>query len=122
VLQKAVGPYNIDIAAKPIAVEIFGGHWHGSGRHVARAPKRFRYLLDQGWPFVIVWADARHAPLTPDAAQYIVTFAEFVRSHPTARREYRVIWGTGEEATPVKPQLNKVAHVPSLAGRDRGRA
>lgn len=124
-LQKAVGAYNIDVALSlvetpaTVAVEIFGGNWHGSGRHVARAPKRFRHLLDEGWPFIIVWTDFRHAPLTPAAAEHIDAFAQEVSFDPSKRREYRVIWGTGEAASPAKPKLDQIANVPSLAGRNR---
>jgi len=31
VLQKAVGPYNCDLAAFPVCMEIFGGNWDFSG-------------------------------------------------------------------------------------------
>jgi len=118
---KAVGPYNVDLAAGPIAVEIFSGHWHSYGRAAARAPKRYSYLLDQGWPFVIVWV-TNYAPLSASAADYIVAFAERSSSDPTLSREYRVIWGDGQETEPRKPKLDDIANVPSRHSRNRRRA
>lgn len=125
-LQKAIGPYNVDLAVGtfpdgPIAVEVFGGHWHGSGRHAARAPKRFRYLLDHGWPFVIVWVNGTYAPLLPPAADYIASFVQEIGGQPPPRREYRVIWGTGEEVVP-QPKLDNIARIPARGSSPRRRS
>ena len=94
--QKAIGPYNVDIAAGTVAVEVFGGGWHGHGLHARRAPKRLRYILNQGWNLVIVWDISDRWPLSPGAADYVVSFAEQTSSDPTIRGEYRVIWGDGK--------------------------
>ena len=53
--QKAIGVYNIDIAFAhaPIAVEVFGGHWHTVGRHAKRFRKRLDYIIKSGWIFLI---------------------------------------------------------------------
>ena len=42
--QKAIGPYNVDLAAGSVAVEVFGGGWH---RRQAEG-ERLRYILDAG--------------------------------------------------------------------------
>ena len=93
--QQAVGPYNCDLGAFPIAVEVFGGNWHFFGTHASRAPERLRYFLDRGWSVVMVVV-SRDNPLDQGGADYCRTFIEQTRSNPTARREYRMIRGTGE--------------------------
>ena len=90
--QKAVGPYNVDIATGAVAVEVFGGGWHNTRRE----GERLRYLFDRGWDVIIIWVDARNAPLTPAAAEYVVAHLKFRESDPTAPRCYRVIRGTGQ--------------------------
>lgn len=117
-LQKAIGPYNADLAAYPVAVEIFGGNWHARGRHAARFPDRVRYFLDQGWNLVIVWVLDRRRwqsaiPLTPAAADYIASFVQLTRRDPSTRGQYRVIWGDGKEAATDGLDLNELALVPS---------
>lgn len=90
--QKAVGKYNVDLGAFPVAVEVFGGGWHFYKDHV----ERFNYLFDRGWHIVIVYVNGRLSVLTPGAADYIVSFFQQATSNPTAPREYRVIWGEGK--------------------------
>lgn len=93
VRQQAVGPYNIDIGAYPVAVEVWGGAFHFSRDH----SERFRYLFDRGWHIIIiVYVDSQRSQLGPKAAEYIVSLAQSTRSDPSFRREYRVIWGNGE--------------------------
>jgi len=90
--QQAVGPYNVDIGAFPVAVEIFGGGWHFVRDH----SKRFRYIFDQGWHLIIIYVDGRRSVLTPGAADYIVSFFEEATRNPSIDREYRMIWGEGK--------------------------
>lgn len=92
ILQQAVGPYNIDLGTFPVAVEVWGGAWHFSKDHT----ERFRYLFDNGWHLIIVYADPKLSPISIGAADYIVTFFEHTCLDPTTPREYRVIWGNGE--------------------------
>lgn len=125
--QYAVGPYNVDLAIDadpPLAVEIFGGKWHGYGRHVARAPERARYLLDQGWNLIIVWCtDGRSMPsLSLAVADYIVTFFEQSRHDPTLRSQYRVIWGDAQEAAISGNDVQEIALVPTRRAAKRARA
>jgi transcriptional regulator with XRE-family HTH domain len=119
-LGTAIGPYNADLTTGPIAVEIFGGGWHGGGRAAARWPRRIRYLLDQGWHVVVIWVEQRRDPLTIKAADYIVTLVEQARRDPATVCQYRVIRGAGQEIIrgcaqddhfPVKPPRKRRLHI-----------
>lgn len=109
--QKACGRYNIDIAVGPIAVEVFGGGWHSHGRHLSRAPKRFRYLFDQGWCTLIVWVTGRSGYLTAGAVEYLVSWLDEIERDPSAARGYRVIWGAGEEIARGGPDSDELAAI-----------
>jgi very-short-patch-repair endonuclease len=117
--QKAIGPYNVDIAINepPVAVEIFGGGWHGSGRHAARFKKRIKYILDRGWSIVIVWAD-RDRPYGRGATKYIVSLAEKIRRGETVGRQEQMIWGNGHPSTAGEYKLNGRAGIPGPQPRD----
>lgn len=94
--QKAVGPYNVDIAVNgAVAVELFGGRWHLNGRHAARFDERVRYLFDQGWALVIVW-NTHPRTLTTDVADQIGPFVDEMSRHPSPGGQYRVMWGDGK--------------------------
>lgn len=114
--QKAIGPYNCDLAADPVAMEVFGGHWHASGDHFKRFPKRARYFLDQGWLLAIVWITG-YAPMQPALADYLVSLVKEARADPSLRGQYRVVWGTGKDCTRPGLDLDQLARVPP---RDRG--
>lgn len=119
--QKAVGPYNVDIATGTVAVEVFGGGWHGYGTHRRRAPERLRYILDQGWNLVVVWTSEKRYPIGPGASDYIVAFAKLTGENPTMRGEYRMIWGDGQDATSPGLQVDDLSVKPSRSGRHRTR-
>lgn len=115
-LAKAIGPYNVDLAFERVAVEVFGGGWHGGGRAAARWPNRIRYILDQGWSVIVVWSEKYRQPLDVGAAQYIIAFIEEARRNPPAIGQYRVIRGDGQEIIrgcanddhfPVKPSRRR---------------
>lgn len=110
-LQTAIGPYNADLTTGAVAVEVFGGHWHGSGRHAQRARKRTRYILDQGWVLVVVWDTKRH-PLGVRAAQNIVALAKAASLDETLRRQHWVIWGCGEPPPGGGRDMDDIAGVP----------
>jgi len=118
--QKSVGPYNLDFAVKelPIAVEIFGGNWHASGRHLASHPERCKYLLDNGWSIIIIWVDSRTDPLTVKAAEYVAAFVEQSRRDPSLVSQYRVILGGGQDAPVRKSYLNTRSIIERFGRRD----
>lgn len=107
--QKAVGPYNVDIALTEhcIAVEIFGGGWHGAGFHARRFNKRIKYLLDSGWLPVIIWVEARSFPFGVGAIDYIVSLVEKIRSDETMRSKEHMIRGDGNISTLGRRNFNK---------------
>lgn len=91
--HRAIGAYNIDLAALPVAVEILGGGWHSiKAVHAERTP----YILDEGWHLVMVWDYEGLSTLGMGAADYIVAFVEQMRRNPPATCQYRVITGQGE--------------------------
>lgn len=91
--QRAIGVYNVDLAALPVAVEVLGGGWHSIKTvHTERTP----YILDEGWHLVMVWDYEGRSALGPGAADYLVAFLEEIRRNPPATCQYRVIAGQGE--------------------------
>lgn len=95
VAQKAIGPYNCDLASEPVAVEVFSGNFHFSGRHWERLPKRLHYLMNHGWSVVMVLVGSK-APLTPAGADKVVSLIQEARRHEPSWSGYRMILGTGE--------------------------
>lgn len=94
VREKAVGPYNVDIALPDarIAVEVLGGNWHGSKPiHAQRTP----YILNQGWSLLFVW-NTKRCQVGPGALDYLIAYGEAARLDPPSRSEYRVIGGNGQ--------------------------
>jgi len=114
--QKAVGKYNIDVAINcpPVAVEIFGGSWHSTGKHAAKFHERTKYLFDAGWSVVIVWVDGRRYPIDIGAVNRINILAQDIRRDPSARRQYLVILGNGDNAPVIKSKLNASADIERL--------
>lgn len=117
--QYAVGPYNIDLAAEPVAVEVFGGNWHGWGHHAAVVEERSRYLLDRGWFLVVVWVNQTSQGLSERSADQLVAFVEQARRDPTLRGQYRMIWGDGEVVPVGGRDLHQLARVPARGRRKR---
>ena len=70
------------------------GGWHAYGMPEAD-PDRLRYILDQGWTLVIVWASAKQQPIGPGACDYIAALAQQASRDPSWSGQYRVIWGDG---------------------------
>ena len=111
--QLAIGPYNTDIGAAPVAVEIFGGGWHAYGDHARLAETRIRYILDQGWNLVIIWIDERRRRFPVKAADYVAAFIEQARRDPTMRGQYRVIGSDGKAFTARELKINQLTFRPT---------
>lgn len=114
--QLAVGPYNCDLATHPVVVEVWGGHWHFTGRHAARTPERFHYLMNTGWNILVVVITERF-PLTPTVADYVTAYIEELRRNPPAVCEYWVIWGAGEFSTGGCADDDEITFVPPFTSR-----
>jgi len=117
--QKAIGPYNVDIAITkpPIAVEIFGGHWHCSGRHADRFRKRFDYIINAGWLPVIIWV-TRDYPLEIGAIKYIVSISKKMCGGESVGRKEHMIFGNGKTTLVGEHKFNNRTGKPSPAPRN----
>lgn len=117
--QKAIGPYNVDIAiTKPaIIVEIFGGQWHTSDGHARGFRKRFDYILNQGWIPIIIWV-TKYYPLGIGAIKYVVTLAEKMRRGEPMRRKEQMITGDGKPTVIGEYKLNNWPLIPGPQPRD----
>ena len=120
IAEKAVDRYNLDIAATeyPVAVELFGGGWHGNGRHANRFPDRTEFLLNQGWNLIIVWLEERRTKNLIAAADYIVTYCKKLCEKESTRSEYLVIRGDGKTPAFGCNDRDGRPVIPSLARRD----
>jgi hypothetical protein len=114
--QQAIGPYNCDLGAFPVAVEVYGGQWHTSGRAAARSEKRFRYILDEGWSVEIVWVDGIYYPLTETAADDVAAFYKLCQRSPAQRGQYRVVRGTGQLFAAGRTDLDQLTLRPPAIG------
>jgi very-short-patch-repair endonuclease len=124
-LEKACGPYNIDIAINvpSVAVEIQGGNWHAYGRHGARLGKRREYILSSGWHLVEVWFRARSREDIDAVTDQIITLAKSVSSLNPGRSQHWVLSGDGQAAPIIKSYGYDVAPVPAAHNRrERARA
>lgn len=113
-LEKAFGPYNIDIAIdeRSIAVEVQGGNWHGFGRHGARLGKRREYILSRGWHLVEVWRlDMDRHVTMQTVADNLIAELETLSLDPSGRGEHRMIRCHGQALPASKSYGYDVAPV-----------
>lgn len=104
-LEKACGPYNIDLTldTAAVAVEIQGGKWHAYGRHGARLGKRREYILGAGWHLVEVWTTSETLRKNIGIiADKLIALAEEFGGLNTSRRQHRVLRGNGKDAPILK--------------------
>jgi hypothetical protein len=113
--QKAIGPYNCDLGVRPVAVEIFGGHWHWYGKHLARTEKRIRYICNQSWALLMLVINAR-SPWTPNFADYAANFIEEARRNPSMLGGYWVVWRAGKFVTSGRGDDDKISIKPPFRG------
>lgn len=90
VMQKAIGPYNADIAIGSVAVEV---HNMAAHPHTQRT-YRLVDILNAGWH--LFYIKINYTPFERRALDKALAFFNFARRHPSIRREYRVIRGDGE--------------------------
>jgi very-short-patch-repair endonuclease len=114
VQQQAIGSYNCDLAAFPVAVEVFGGNWHWYGNHLAAIAKRFNYILNAGWHILVVWTNNEFC-ITSETADYVAAYIKTARSNPSARREYRVIRRAGQTIASGGADGDKISIISAFA-------
>lgn len=113
------GPYNLDLVVSgTVAVEVFGGNWHETGRHRARFPERSRHVLDAGYSLAIVWAHDPRYSVSVACAQHLGTLVEITRGHPSIRRQHWVIRGDGHFLTVREDDGDEVPFVRSSGSGD----
>lgn len=112
-LERAVGPYNVDLANDRIAVELNGG-W--TNRAKSLHSERTSYLLNRGLDVIVVLHGPR--PLTTGAADEIITHLDIASGHPSGRGQYRMIWGDGQPVPVRKSYGYDVAAVAPCNGPD----
>lgn len=100
VCQMALGPYNLDLALceSRIAVEVFGGHWHATGRHARRFRERTEYILGAGWVPVYIWVThgwKGRIHWSRASAEYVVSLHQVRCSGEPAAGKEHVIRGDG---------------------------
>ena len=116
--QQAIGPYNCDLGAAPVAVEVFGGDWHWTGRHRARLPQRTHHILDSGWHCLVIHVTRKH-PLTEATAEYVSTYVKRARRNPAAIREYRMIRSAGQTVAVFRFDGNNIPDILTLVPPQR---
>jgi very-short-patch-repair endonuclease len=117
--QKAIGPYNVDIALAevPVVVEIFGGNWHAVGYHNRVYRERFDYIFNSGYQSVIIWV-IRDYPLEDGAIQYVISLADKISRGETVIGKEKVIRGDGNITTTGCTQLNYRPIISNICPRD----
>lgn len=99
--QKALGPYNLDIAIEElrVAVEV-NGPWHYFSGRADAEKKRRKYLLDSGWRLIeVTLATKSGRPwkfLRPACADKIIALLDAFRTGESVRCEDCVIGGDGQ--------------------------
>lgn len=104
--QKAFNRYNVDFAFEKerIAVELFGGIWHGSDRHVDKFNRKSKLLFSMGWSIVVVWC---RGGLAPDK---ITNYIDTIDKNAPPR--HYVISGYAKQS---RIGNKKIDYLPSLA-------
>lgn len=114
------GRYNLDLVISgTVAVEVFGGHWHETGRHRARFAERSRYVFDAGYSLAIVWTDKARYPVGVPCAKHLATLAQITCGHPSIRRQHWVIRGDGHFLAVREDDGDEVPFITSAGRSDR---
>lgn len=94
VKQKAVGPYNIDIAIGTVAVEVV--RTPNSPFADPHIRKRTKKLIESNWAVIQVWVTRIENPDIPAILKQLVSLLQFLQRNKSSRRKYWVVRGTGE--------------------------
>ncbi|WP_208539468.1 hypothetical protein, partial [Pseudomonas aeruginosa] len=105
--QRAIGPYNMDIALDEpsVAVEIYS--IHPTKERMARLHQRAEYILDTGTSMLVVQVTYPRRIFDLSAVcEKIISFHDFVRRNKALAGHYGVIRGNGEHAPTSSHKLN----------------
>ena len=91
--QTAVGIYNVDFTIGTIAVEIFGGGWHFSGRAKDRHFDRCIEVINSGYTMIILNITNAN-PFTNTVADDLASKIKSISTDKTIRGENWMVWGT----------------------------
>lgn len=93
--QFQIDKYNADFIFGDVVVEIFGGHWHWTGQHLAGSKKRIKTILDAGFHLIII--AARGNGISFETASKVVALIQEFGLNKTSVRHYRMIRSNGED-------------------------
>lgn len=112
VQQRAVGPYNVDVALRRgrVAVEIQSTNGFPIRLYVHR--ERTEYLLDAGWHVLYVMHRGTFA--LKAVAEQVRAFAKLARRDESGRGQYGMIRGDGKPATGSRQNFNGLSRVPGF--------
>ena len=114
------GRYNLDLViSSAVAVEVFGGQWHETGRHRARFAERSRYIFDAGYSLAIVWTDKARYPVGVPCAKNLATLTQITCGDPSIGRQHWVIRGDGHFLAVREDDGNEVPFITSAGRSDR---
>ncbi len=119
VQQKAIGPYNVDVAmvADRVAVEVVGSKF--AGVKAAHHLKKSEHLRGEGW--AVFWVYTFHGtPNVGRIAEHLVAHAKFVRHDEAARGQDWVLRCDGKLTTPRGLDLEGWPLVVTTDGRNEG--
>jgi very-short-patch-repair endonuclease len=101
-LQKAIGPYNIDVAFEErlIAIEV-NGAYHGAAlaalsRSRSTPQERRQYIFDRGWRLIEVLLESKVPYLTAASTDRVVALVQQSRRDETGWGQYCVVGSDGE--------------------------
>lgn len=107
--QFAIDKYNVDFSLwDNIALEIYGGGWHSTGRAAARFDQRSKEIFSHGYAIVICWITMSTRFSPSGIVDYLVSLNEVLRSDPSARCKHYVIGCNGEPGAIGKEHLHYV--------------
>lgn len=115
-VQFPVGKYNLDLAVRPVAVEI-----HVQTTHPFTWPRqvqRIEDILRHHWLSLYVWLKPGQV-VTEAAADQVVALMKLARREPALHGKYRVIRADGQDTTLRRLDVNNGAVVPvPIRGKD----
>lgn len=108
--QFAIDKYNIDFAIwDNIALEVYGGGWHTTGRAALRFDDRSKKIFDSGRSIVICWCTNSSAFNAAAVTEYLITLNKILCSDPASRCRHYVIGGDGNVSTIGCDKLNYIS-------------